>query len=255
MAYSPLPVQTSTRGPKILTWVGVGLLLAAIAVVVLVVRTFLSVLPIGIVAADGAPGPDAAGGTEVPGTVTLSLPAETTYAVYLAYPSGVSVQLSEEVEVTGPDGEPASRTSVPSGTTTSNGVTARDVSAFRTGAAGDYTITAPELENPDTAPWATIIVTESDSIPGFVGGLFGTIAGVFLAIGLGIAGLIVTVLGAIWWYTRNQNRRQVEAGGPNPPPPGQYPGAPGPAPGAPGQYPGQPGPPPGGQYPGAPGPA
>ena len=83
-------------------------------------------------------------------------------------------------------------------------------------------------------------MTESDSIPGFVGGVFGTIAGVFVAIGLGLAGLTVTIVGAIWWYTRRQNQRQVGAGGPNRPgqypnPPGQYPGPP---PGAPGHYPG-----------------
>ena len=233
MAYSPLPVKTSTQGPKILTAVGVVLLLAAIAVVVLVVRLFLSVLPTGIVAADGAPGPDAAGGTGVPGTVTLSLPADTTYAIYLAHPTGVSVQLSDEIVVTGPDGQPAGSAATPSGTTTHHGVTARDVDAFRTGAAGNYTLTAPELENPDPSRWATIIVTESDSIPGFVGGVFGTIAGVFVAIGLGLAGLTVTIVGAIWWYTRRQNQRQVGAGGPNRP--GQYPGPP---PGAPGHYPG-----------------
>lgn len=233
MAYSPLPVKTSTRGPKILTWVGVGLLVAALAVVVLVVRLFLSVLPTGIVSADGAPGPDAVGGTAVPGTATLSLRADTTYAVYLAHPSGVSVQLSDEVVVTGPDGQPAGPAATPSGTTTSNGVTARDISAFRTGAAGDYTIAAPELEDPDTTGWATIIVTESDDIPGFIGGVFGTIAGVFVAIGLGISGLTVTIIGAIWWYTRRQNQRQVEAGGSSPP--GPYPGPP---PGAPGHYPG-----------------
>lgn len=234
MAYSPLPVKTSTTGPKILTAVGVLLLVAAVAVIVLVARLFLSVLPTGIVAADGAPGPDAAGGTEVPGTVTLSLPASTVYAVYLAHPSTVDgLALSDPVTVTGPDGQPASFAATPSGTTTSNGVTAEDVSAFQTGAAGDYTVTVPELEDPDATPWATVIVTESDNIPGFIGGVFGTIAGVFVAIGLGLAGLTVTIIGAIWWYTRHQNQRQVGAGGPNPP--GQYPGPP---PGAPGPYPG-----------------
>ncbi|WP_147918904.1 hypothetical protein [Ruania zhangjianzhongii] len=236
MAYSPLPVQTSTKGPKILTAVGVLLLLAAIAVIVLVVRLFLSVLPTGIIAADGAPGPDAAGGTEVPGTVTLSLPAQTTYAVYLAHPSSVDgLLLSDRITVTGPDGQAASPAATPSGTTTSNGVSASDVSSFRTGAAGDYTVTVPELEDPDATPWATVIVTESDNIPGFIGGVFGTIAGVFVAIGLGLAGLTVTIIGVIWWYTRRQNRRRVEAGGPNPPPPGQYPGPPSNYPGQ--QYP------------------
>ncbi|HIZ37909.1 MAG TPA: hypothetical protein H9815_19195 [Candidatus Ruania gallistercoris] len=238
MAYSPLPVKTSTRGPKILTAVGVVLLLAAIAVVVLVVRLFLSVLPTGIVAADGAPGQEAAGGTEVPGTVTLSLPADTTYAIYLAHPSSADdVELSDRITVTGPDGQAAIPAPTPSGTLTRSGVSAHDVSSFRTGAAGDYTVTAPELQDPDSTAWATIIVAESDNIPGFIGSVFGTIAGVFLAIGLGLAGLIVTIIGAIWWYTRGQNRRRVEAGGPNPPPPGQYPGAPGPPSG---HYPGPP---------------
>lgn len=244
MAYSPLPVKTSTRGPKILTAVGVFLLVATAAVVAGVVWLFLSVLPTGIIGSDGEPGADAVGGTEVPGTVTLSLPAGTTYAVYLAHPSSAGdVLLSDQITVTGPDGQPAGPAVIPSGTTTRNGVTAHDVSSFRTGDAGDYTVTVPELADPDATPWATIIVAEGEDVRGFVGGVFGTIAGVFLAIGLGLAGLIVTTIGAIWWYTRRQNQRQVGGGGPNPPPPGQYPGSP---PGAPGPYPGPP--------PGAPGP-
>src|SRR5690625_2734790 len=108
MAYRPLPVKTSTTGPKILTGVGVLMLLAAIAVAVGVVRLFLSVLPTGLVAADGAPGADAAGGTEVPGSVTLDLTGDSTYVVYLARPSGsTGVQLSDMVSVTGPDGQEA----------------------------------------------------------------------------------------------------------------------------------------------------
>lgn len=228
MAYSPLPVKTSTTGPKILTAVGVLMLIAALAVVGLVVRLFLSVLPTGIVGADGAPGPDAVGGTEVPGSVTLDLPASSAFAVYLARPSGsTGVQLSDTVSVTGPDGQEAFPGITPSGSVDVRGVSARDVYSFRTSDAGEYTVTAPELTDPDAVEWATIIVAPSKEVPAFFGGIFGTIAGVFVAIGLGGAGLIVTIIGAVWWYTRSKDRRRVEAGQHGAPGAGGPPGAPG----------------------------
>src|SRR5699024_11091454 len=143
-------------GPKILTGVGVLMLIAALPVAGLVVRLFLSVLPTGIVGADGAPGPDAVGGTEVPGSVTLDLPASSAFAIYLARPSGsTGVQHSDIVSVTGPEGQEAFPGFTPIGSVAVRGVSARIVYFFRTGDAGEYTVTAPELTDPDAVEWAT----------------------------------------------------------------------------------------------------
>ncbi len=245
MAYRPLPVKTSTTGPKILTAVGVLMLIATIAVVVVVVQLFLSVLPTGIVSDHGAPGPEAAGGTQVPGTATLHLEANTTYVVYLAQPSSSpSVELSDQVEVITPSGQAAGPTPVPGSSITVNAVSARSIFAFLSGPAGEYTITAPPLVDPDAAPWATVVVAPGDDLPSFFGGLFGTISGVFLAIGLGVVGLIVTTIGAIWWYTRRKDQRRVAAGQHGPAGPGGPGGGPGGPPGY-GSPPGYGGPPPG----------
>lgn len=247
MTHSPLPVKTSTTGPKILTGVGVLMVIAALAVVALVVRLFLSVLPTGIVGADGAPGADAVGGTEVPGSVTLDLPASSAFAIYLARPSGsTGVQLSDMVSVTGPDGQEAFPGITPSGSVDVRGVSAHDVYSFRTSDAGEYTVTAPELTEPDAVEWATIIIAPTKEVPAFLGGVLGSLAGVFVAIGLGMVGLIVTIIGAIWWYTRSKDRRRVAGGGYGSPglagPPGPVGPPPGPPPG-PGIG-GPPGPPP-----------
>ncbi|SEE64163.1 hypothetical protein [Ruania alba] len=208
MSIPPPPAPTSTTGPKILTFSGAAVLVLAIAVIVVVVRLFLSVLPFGVVAADGAPGPDAAGGTEVPGTVSLELTADSTYVVYLAHPSGLDgVELAEAVTVTGPGGTPVAGIPAPASSSTMNGVTAQDVFAFRTDAAGEYTVAAPALADSAATPWATVVVAEGHDMQGFFGGLFGSVFGVFAAIALGVAGVGMTLGGAIWWYIRVHPQR------------------------------------------------
>ncbi|WP_207632338.1 hypothetical protein [Occultella kanbiaonis] len=234
------PVKTSVRGPIILTSAGAVVLIAAVVLTVLVVRLFLSVLPIGVVGSDGGPGPDAVGGTDVPGTLTLDLEADTTYTILLAHPSNApAVALSDSITVTGPDGAAATHMAGPSLTATNNGVSARDVDFFLTGPAGPYTIEVPPLDNPAATPWATVIVTEGGEVTALIGGIFGSIAGIFIAVGLGIAGVAMTAGGAVWWYLRSRARRTLGAGPGSYPPSTQYPPA--------GQYPGQY--PPDGRYP------
>ncbi|UFU02713.1 hypothetical protein LQF12_14675 [Ruania suaedae] len=215
MAYPALPVKTSTTGPKILTFAGAFALLVTVAVAVLVVRLFLSVVPLGVVAADGAPGPDAVGGTEVPGSVSVELAADTTYVVYLAAPTGSEAELAGDVTVTDPAGAEVPRIPGPASTSTRDGVTAEDVYTFRAGAAGEYTVAAPALADPSASASASIVVAQGHDMPGFFAGLFGTIFGVFLAIGLGMVGLGMTVAGGIWWYVR-RSRRRLSPGAPPP---------------------------------------
>ncbi|TDE99075.1 hypothetical protein EXU48_02530 [Occultella glacieicola] len=230
------PTRTSLRGPVILTAAGALVLVAAIVVAVLVVRLFLSVLPVGLVGADGVPGPEAVGGTDVPGTLTLELEADTTYTILLAHPSNAqAVALGDAITVTGPDGRPATSTIGPSTTVDNNGVSARSIDVFTTAAAGAYAIVVPPLDNPAATAWATVVVAEGDELPGFIGGIFGTIFGVFLALGLGVAGVAMIVGGAVWWHIHSRARRSFGAGGGPGGYPGQYP--------QPGQYP------PNGQYP------
>ncbi|UFU06082.1 hypothetical protein [Ruania halotolerans] len=207
------PATTSTTGPKILTFSGAVVLACAIVVIVVVVRLFLSVLPLGVVGADGAPGPEAVGGTDVPGSVTLPLSADTTYAVYLAHPSHADgVALSAAVSVTGVSGETVRSTAGPSGSSSSNGVGAHIVHTFRTSGAGEYTVDVPTLADPGVTPWATVVIAEGDDLPAFFTGVFGTVFGVFAAIGLGVAGTAMTLAGVIWWHLRSRARAAVPPG-------------------------------------------
>ncbi len=206
MTYPASPAKTSTTGPKILTFGGIGLLVVTAVLAVFVVRLFLSVLPLGIVDSDGSPGPDAVGGTDVPGSVTLTLETDTAYTVYLAFPSNTAAALSEDPTVTDAMGTILPGLPAPASTSTIGGVSAEGVHTFRTSAAGEYTIDVPELADPDSTPWATAVVTEGDDLPAFFSGLFGTVFGVFLAIGLGVLGLGMVVGGGIWWYVRSRVR-------------------------------------------------
>ncbi|MBZ2198392.1 hypothetical protein [Occultella gossypii] len=207
------PVKTAVRGPIILTVTGAVVLIAAIVIGVIVVRLFLSVLPLGLVGSDGGPGPDAAGGAEVPGTLTLDLEADSTYVVLLSYPSNApEPELSDSVTVIGPDGEPAAPAAGASLTVTTGGVSARDIEYVQTGAAGPYTIEVPPLADPAATPWARIVVAEVDALPGFFAGVAGSIAGVFLVFGLGIAGVAMVIGGAVWWSSRARAGRAQAAG-------------------------------------------
>lgn len=240
------PVKTSTRGPKLLTAIGALCLVGAVVVAVIVVRLFLSVVPFGITSADGGPGNNAVGGVEVPGEVTLTLDGDTTYAVYLAHPSAADgIVLADRVTVTGPGGAEVARVAGASDHSTTNSVSAESLFTFRTGSAGEYTVDAPPLAGPAATPWAQVIVAPQKALGGFLGSLFGTIAGVFVTIGLAGAGVVMVLIGGIWWYTRSKARKQLQRGqwspGPNQPDLSRQPGPPQNWPGPQQQY--GPGPP------------
>lgn len=247
---TPAVPKTSRKWPITLTAAGVVLLIGAVVVAVMVARLFLSVVPFGVVSADGGPGSDALGGTEVPGEVTVVLEANSVYAVYLAHPSAaVEAELLDQVTVTAPDGAEVSEVPAPSSNSTVNDVSASSIFAFRTGAAGEYTVTAPPLTASSDAPWASVIVAPHQGFGGFFSSLFSSIAGVFIALGMAGVGIVLVLVGAIWWYTRSRTRKQVLAGQWVPRPaaagyvPGAVPGQPAdsayPAPGQWHSYPGQ----------------
>ncbi|HLR28892.1 MAG TPA: hypothetical protein VK086_09385 [Ruania sp.] len=205
--------KTSRKGPITLTVVGAVLLIAAVVVAVMVARVFFSVVPTGVLSADGGPGEEAVGGTEVPGEVTVALEADSVYAVYLARPaSAVEAELLDQVRVTAAGGADVTPVPGPDSNTTVNDVAASSILTFRTGAAGEYTVSAPPLTASSDAAWATVIVAPHHEIGGFVSSLLSSIAGVFIALGLGGAGIVLMLIGAVWWYTRSRTRKQVLAG-------------------------------------------
>lgn len=186
-------------GPKVLTWIGALILAVSVAAGVLGASTFLSVLPLGVVDAQGRPGANALGGGEVPGSAEISVGHGDVVVIWEVAPASASRSLApEDVRVTGAGGEvPVARAEV-SGTSRVGSVRAETFAQFRAPAAGDYTIEvgagAGEAEG--------FVVAEGDSFPAFFGGLFATIGLWFLALGGGVLGVCVLAGGIVWGMVR-----------------------------------------------------
>ena len=77
-----------------------------------------------------------------------------------------------------------------------------NVAAFTVTSAGEHTIVVPG----SPSEGAVAVVAEGQQTSTFLVGVFGTIAGVFLAVGLGFVGLLVTAGGVVWWALRARAR-------------------------------------------------
>ncbi|UJP40653.1 hypothetical protein [Cellulomonas palmilytica] len=203
------PARTSLVGPVVLTGIGAFLLVAAVVVAVLVVRTFLSIVPLGVLDAGGGPGSASVASTSAPGTTTAQL-AAGYHHLYLVVPSDEhDASLVGVAQLTGPDGTTITgEQSAIDGTATMGGNRAVLVAGFSVLEAGEYTLTVPEATTPD----AQVVLVEGPDFAGFISGVFGTVGGVFLAIALGVIGFGLTVGGVIWWVVRARARRRVVAG-------------------------------------------
>lgn len=205
----PRPVKTSLAGPITLTAVGVFLVVATIVVAFFVVRTFVSIVPLGVLDGSGNPGSSSLASTDAPGTTTATL-EPGYYDLYLVVPASERyANLEGTAQLTGPDGELV--TAEPpgvNGNASMGGSRAFTVAGFRVESAGEYTLTVPAASSDD----ALVVLVEGHDVAGFVSGLLGTVGGVFVAIGLGVVGLGLTVGGVIWWVVRAKARRRSLAG-------------------------------------------
>ncbi len=203
------PVPTSLRGPVTITTIGVLLLVATAVVAFFVVRTFVSIVPFGVLDGSGNPGSASVASTSAPGTTTATL-EPGYYDLYLVVPASEQyARLEGTAELVHADG--TSVTAEPpgvNGTATMGGSRAFIVAGFRVETAGEHTLTVPVASSPD----AQVVLVEGHDLAGFMSGVFGTVGGVFLAIGLGVVGFGLTVGGVIWWVVRARARRRVAAG-------------------------------------------
>lgn len=200
----------STRGPKILTFVGGGVLTLAIVALVLAIIGLVSLLPTGIVDSRGEPGSDALLSIENTETALLNSVGDVTYALWeVTYDHGVSILSPSEVEVTGPDGEDVLvRSASVSSQSTVNGVQSRTFGEFSVSEPGDYLITITPGADTNVDGFERVIVTYTTGFEGFFAGVLGTTALMIMGIGGGIVGFGLTIAGIIWWVTaRNRNKR------------------------------------------------
>ena len=203
------PVATSLRGPVTMTTIGVLLLVATAVVAFFVVRTFVSIVPFGVLDGSGNPGSASVASTTAPGTTTATL-EPGYYDLYLVVPASERyARLEGTAQLVHSDG--TSVTAEPpgvNGTATMGGSRAFIVAGFRVETAGEHTLTVPVASSAD----AQVVLVEGHDLAGFMSGVFGTVGGVFLAIGLGVVGFGLTVGGVIWWVVRARARRRVAAG-------------------------------------------
>ncbi|NKY38335.1 hypothetical protein [Cellulomonas septica] len=209
-SYPPPSPSTSTTprrslvGPVVLTSAGALLLVGAIVAAVVVARTFLSLLPLGVIDAQGDAGPSAVAWTDVPGAVDVDL-APGRYDVFLVVDDvDAHTGLDADVRVVGPDGSPVEVDDAPGVSINAQRGDRRafNVAAFTVTAAGEHTVVVPG----SPSDGALAVVAEGQRTSSFLLGVFGTIGGVFLTIVLGLLGLGLTAGGVVWWALRARAR-------------------------------------------------
>lgn len=203
----PAPAAGRTgAGPVALLVSGAVALVLAVVVAVLGGRLLLSTLPLGVLDAQGRPGPDVVAEAPAPGTAEVTLAADTTYTVLLrSLPRGAG--LDGDLAATGPDGTDVRvRRSSISLETTRGGQQARAVAELTTGEAGVHVLVVPA---PTDASPASVLLVESTGAGALLGGVLGTVASVLAALTLGALGIGLVVGGLIWRQVRRRPRSAV----------------------------------------------
>lgn len=203
----PRPRPTSTRGPKITFFVGVGALVVAIALGVIAAATFWNTLPTDVLRLDGSPGSEVLGTVTAPGSAEVTLPESRAYALYLVGPADSPVSLDGPISVTDPGGADVPVDPSPVSSTVTMGSTrAVAVGVVEARAPGVFLVEAPATTDGATA---AVYVVESAGLGSFLGGVFGTVAAAIAAGLLGMAALALLVTGGIMWGIRRGNARSA----------------------------------------------
>lgn len=221
MNMPPAPPRPSTRGPKIMTFSGIVILLVGVVAVGFAVTMFIASLPLNVVTQDGRPGESAIDGFAVSQEFELDSPGATSYDLWEVQTTspGAFDLARDDVDVRNPDGQSVYVTNTQvSGSTTAGRFKAATLASFTATKSGSYTITVTPGSNfsgpsTDGSGPVDVIVKEGTEFGSFFTGIFSTIAAVFI----GIAGLLIggglTIGGGIWWATVKRRARPMGAGG------------------------------------------
>lgn len=202
--------STSLTGPIWLTASGVVVLLVAIGVGIGTVLLLIGTASSGVLTMNGHAGSDVIAEVDAPGTGTVELEAGERYALHLVTPGfSDDADLLGEVQLVAPSGDTVDVDGSPAVhmETTMGGWHAESVAAFTAPEDGVYDMTVPSADVDD----ARVLVASDQDFAPFFAGIFGSVLGVFLAIGLGMLGLGLTVGGTIWWVLRARARREAGA--------------------------------------------
>ncbi|MEP7763950.1 hypothetical protein [Sanguibacter sp. 25GB23B1] len=199
------PADTSTRGPAIMTTVGVVLVvLALVLVVVGIVRLTDTVSEDALDVHDGRWAAVEAR-EDIPDPVELAAEEDTTYAVLFIGRTGDEVEV-RDLAVVGPRGEDVDLDATQVGYTFSTSRTTTHVATFDTDEEGTYTLT---VEGPSASASGDLAILDDDLVVGLV---VGAVSGlVLLGAGIltGLVGLGLGIGGAVWWSMRRSAARGV----------------------------------------------
>ncbi|WP_154796101.1 hypothetical protein [Occultella kanbiaonis] len=210
--YEPLrapTVRTSTKGPKILTFAGLGCLAIVIALVCFVVFAFT--WNQAVLSTDGSPGPTVTLAVDAPGEGLVDVTTTDRQRVYLAYPTGAPMPgLDGEIIVHASTGQ-AIEVLVPDGGSdvSEDGTTAHLIGLFDPTAAGEYRIEVPATTDGSAA---TVLVQPTTSDQDGLGQVVFAALAIPVAICLGALGVVMSICGGVWWYRRAVARRQLQGG-------------------------------------------
>lgn len=198
----------STKGAKILTFSGIGVLVIGVIALVAAIMMLFSIVPSGLLTSSGAPGSETIANTDVPGSTSITSQGNTAYTVWAVSDEGGRFSTTrKDVEVRGPDGQVvALRTPSVSASSSVNSFRTEAFGEFQATAAGTYEITVSAATT--TNAEERVFVTEAMQFGSFITGLFGTVGLMFLGIGGLIVGFGIALGGTIWWITANNKKKR-----------------------------------------------
>lgn len=206
------PRRTSVGGPVALTVTGALLLVGALVVAVLTAGRFVGAVRSDVLTLDGKPGAAVLGSADAPGATTVELTAGERYAVYLVVPKDAvgddeRPDLPGDVVLQAPSGEVVTADGSPGVNmrTGTGGQVAATVGAFTAPESGEYEVAVPSAG----VPGAWVAIAPDKPFAPFFGAIWGTVAGVFVVIGLSVVGVGVLAGGIVWWVLRVRARRAV----------------------------------------------
>ena len=219
--FPPPPVRTSTTGPKVMTFVGIGLLIIAAAVLIAGIVQIVST--VSRFSDEPSRSSHSLDYVRLPGSLSFTGEAGEEYAIVVNSTSGRTIDL-DDVEVTGPDGRPVdlSISSVNFENSTPGSETHLRAITFTAPLDGTYstTVTGSSADLP-----GTLTAVDADEIASVIGRAALAVVAIVAAALLGVLGVGLTIGGGIWWHSRSTARKRAWTGGPGAPPPayGQYP--------------------------------
>lgn len=222
--FPPPPVRTSTTGPKVMTFVGIGLLLIAAAVLIAgIVQVAATVSRFSDEPSRSSHSLDY---VRLPGSLSFTGEAGEEYAIVVNSTSSRTIDL-DDVEVTAPDGLPVdlSTSSVNFENSTPGSENHVRAVTFTAPLDGTYSAT---VTGRSAGLSGSMTAVDADEIASIIGRTAVAVVAIVGSALLGVLGLGLTIGGGVWWKSRSNARKRTSTWptGPGAPPPtyGQYSG-------------------------------